>query len=300
MLDKLTGGLNRKFLEAALDARIETAKATGSMFSIIMSDLDKFKSINDVYGHQTGDMVIATTGKTIRSNLRKGTPFGRYGGEEFMVILDHTSAEDALAVAEKLRKAIESAKMLGEKRDVTGSMGVATFDVRSDTKTSLIEKADRALYKCKEGGRNRCELYDPLYKIAAETTSKAQGIITGDTIKDALRIRMTLDVIEFMKDDAPYDEKTNMLLSRLKEIAGAESVAYMAADDTVIGKEFNYSLEGEGDAALSIMTIPLEKGGNISGSLRFQALAAKATYRAGNDDFAGRLRDLAEAALALR
>jgi diguanylate cyclase (GGDEF)-like protein len=227
MLDKLTGGLNRKFLEVSLDYHVEKAKQSGGIFSIVMSDLDNFKTINDVYGHQTGDMVIKATGKVIRSNIRKDTPFGRYGGEEFVVILDNTGPEDALVVAENLRKAIEEARLLGSKRPVTGSMGVATYGLHDSTKKGLIEKADKALYLCKQNGRNRCEIYDQAYDAKPISTNVTQGIISGDTIKDAMRIRMALDIFDLSRTVMAKEERLMVVLEKIKEIAEAEAVEYI-------------------------------------------------------------------------
>jgi len=224
-LDKLTGGLNRNFLDAALDAQIE--KAQGE-FSIIMTDLDKFKHINDAFGHQTGDMVIREAGKLIRSHIRKDTPFGRFGGEEFVIILDNTSAQDALRIAEELRKTIENARILGSKRAVTISMGIATFGVHANNKKELIEKADKALYYCKQNGRNQSAIYNTSFETKHDdpihASYGANSVVTGNALTDAMRIRLMLDVLALNKSFITTEERVKAAKERLKEMTDDSQV----------------------------------------------------------------------------
>ena len=124
-IDKLTGTLTRKYLEEALDEQIEVSSQTGSKFSLIMYDLDHFKMVNDKFGHRTGDYVLKRVCDVVMSNLRETDIVGRYGGEEFIVILPDTDICDAELVAEKLRTKIEGEKILDNRRDVTVSLGVA-------------------------------------------------------------------------------------------------------------------------------------------------------------------------------
>lgn len=118
-----------------------------------MLDLDKFKSVNDTYGHQAGDEVLKELALILKTNVRESDIVGRWGGEEFIIIAPNTNMEDAVKLAEKLREKISEFKFsfAGHK---TGSFGVATYRVGDDEK-SLIKRADDALYHAKESGRNK-------------------------------------------------------------------------------------------------------------------------------------------------
>ena len=133
-----------------------------------MTDVDFFKSANDTYGHAVGDLVLKTIARVIKMQLRDYDIAGRYGGEEFSIILPYTKLSEAQMVAERLRKAVEKTKIdiskvnsdVTEKNiGVTISLGVAEYSPDDDENT-LLQKADKALYKAKENGRNRVEIYE--------------------------------------------------------------------------------------------------------------------------------------------
>jgi diguanylate cyclase (GGDEF)-like protein len=123
-----------------------------------MIDIDHFKAINDAHGHQAGDHVLREISRRFREGLRAVDALGRYGGEEFLVILPHTSEEDARQTAERLRRAIadEPFRAAGQAFEVTVSIGVAAYpSSAADTPNALIHEADAALYRAKQAGRNR-------------------------------------------------------------------------------------------------------------------------------------------------
>lgn len=156
MSDALTGLPNR----AAYDKRIEEEYARWQRFkhplTVIVCDIDHFKQVNDTYGHKAGDKVIQTLAKSLKENLRRVDFIARYGGEEFVILLEKTSRAHALEVAEKLRvKIAELGFHFNEKRvQITMSFGVTQFK-EGDSSDSAFERADRALYKSKENGRNQ-------------------------------------------------------------------------------------------------------------------------------------------------
>ena len=128
-----------------------------------MTDIDFFKRVNDIYGHAAGDLVLKTVSKTMRSQLREYDIAGRYGGEEFALLLPFTKTEEAVMVAERLRKAVESKKIDLSKVNqefphkiinVTISVGIYEFK-NQDKAEELLKKADKALYEAKETGRNK-------------------------------------------------------------------------------------------------------------------------------------------------
>ena len=155
-IDALTGSGNRVALESALHREIDLAKRDEIPFSLVMFDFDHFKHINDTHGHPCGDMVLKQSVLEIQRSLRKTDLLFRYGGEEFVLLLHKTGAEQAEVVAEKVREKIQSLQLEheGNQIDVSASLGVAALD-DEDGISSLIERADRALYQAKNAGRNR-------------------------------------------------------------------------------------------------------------------------------------------------
>ena len=167
-LDALTGFNNRRQLEERIKQEVSSAKRQKRNLCAIMTDVDFFKSANDTYGHAVGDLVLKTIARVIKMQLRDYDIAGRYGGEEFSIILPYTKLSEAQMVAERLRKAVEKTKIdiskvnsdVTEKNiGVTISLGVAEYSLDDDENT-LLQKADKALYKAKENGRNRVEIYE--------------------------------------------------------------------------------------------------------------------------------------------
>lgn len=161
--DALTQLQNYQSFHELLEKEIYRSKRYNGPFSIILLDIDHFKSINDRYGHLAGDQVLISIAKCLASSLRKSDTVSRYGGEEFGVILPETDSEPALAVAERLRKAINSLTTQYEDQVicVTISLGIATIAPDSDmSRLDLIKMADKALYNAKAAGRNRWSAFD--------------------------------------------------------------------------------------------------------------------------------------------
>ncbi len=156
--DPLTNVSNRAKLDDNLNREVNLAKRYGRDFSVIMSDIDFFKKINDTHGHQVGDGVLMEFAEILVQNCRKVDIVGRYGGEEFLMILSDTSKEGALRLAQKIRLNVEKHLFLKKYR-VTASFGVATFDKNTNNSIkTLIKSADEALYCAKKKGRNRVEV----------------------------------------------------------------------------------------------------------------------------------------------
>lgn len=150
--DQLTGLYNRHKVESFMDQEVARCTRYGSNFSLIIFDLDHFKSINDRFGHNEGDAVLSGVSSLVKNGLRESEIAGRWGGEEFLIILPETSLDLAVPVADRLRGSIESHRFSIPER-VTVSVGVAAFRP-GDTPHELIQRADAALYSAKESGRN--------------------------------------------------------------------------------------------------------------------------------------------------
>ncbi|MFC1576425.1 diguanylate cyclase [Candidatus Omnitrophota bacterium] len=150
-----------RYFQQRLDEEISRSDRFKHPLSLIMSDIDHFKTFNDTYGHQQGDIVLIDTAKIFRFNVREVDIAARYGGEEFIVILPETGKEEAFSIAEDLRKKVESYEFPSKKGKlkVTISLGVATYPTDAKDKESFIKAVDQALYDAKESGRNRVKNY---------------------------------------------------------------------------------------------------------------------------------------------
>ena len=159
----MTGAYNRRSLNEFIEDGIERFKSDNEPLSLMMIDLDHFKSINDNYGHGTGDEVLRMTGKLLKENFRTTDFICRYGGEEFCIVLPNTNFETMQELAERVRHVIEEAHIpiTKDKRiDFTCSIGLATYNSNICNSDTLIDQADTALYEAKQTGRNRvCLLY---------------------------------------------------------------------------------------------------------------------------------------------
>ncbi len=155
--DGLTEIYNHHYFHDYLGGVLEEARRQGRSISVLMVDIDHFKSFNDRYGHKTGDYVLHRVAQTIKASLRKGDLVARYGGEEFAVVLDGASIRPALEVAERLRKAVEEERFLYDGRilHVTVTVGVATYPDDASSMDALVSRADQSMYAAKEAGRNR-------------------------------------------------------------------------------------------------------------------------------------------------
>jgi len=156
--DGLTGVANRRTLEDALATELARSRRTGRPFTLVMLDIDHFKRLNDTHGHQVGDAALRAVAEALVDSVRGCDLVGRYGGEEFAVLLPEMDPDDAVAVAERLRTRIGA---LLDPVPMTASLGVAGHPTHARDADALIKAADDALYAAKRGGRNRTVLAPP-------------------------------------------------------------------------------------------------------------------------------------------
>lgn len=165
-LDALTGFYNRRQLEERIKQEIASSRRQKTPLCAIMTDIDFFKSVNDTYGHAVGDLVLKTVSKVMRSQLREYDVAGRYGGEEFAILLPFTKMGEAKMVAERLRKSVE-AKVIdisevnpdSEIKSINVTVSIGVYQLEDDDEV-LLKNADKALYKAKETGRNKVVIYE--------------------------------------------------------------------------------------------------------------------------------------------
>jgi two-component system cell cycle response regulator len=157
--DPLTGLHNRRYLDNHLTVMFNRSMARGRPLSVLITDIDRFKHVNDTYGHDAGDEVLKEFASRVRSTVRGADLACRYGGEEFVVVMPDTSPEIAAGVAERLRAAVENTpftlRSAGQELSVTASFGISSRISSVVTPGQLMKQADLALYEAKNTGRNR-------------------------------------------------------------------------------------------------------------------------------------------------
>lgn len=180
--DALTGLFNRAYFSDYLGTQVATLEtfplnAPQRVMSVVMMDIDFFKKVNDVYGHQAGDYVIKTTADLARKTFRKTDVIARYGGEEFLAILPGTDVYGSVVAAEKLRSTVQAHRFEfeGTVIPITLSSGVAQISVGNETGEQAIARADQALYFSKQNGRNRVSIHDGLTPRAPEGNQPFAG-----------------------------------------------------------------------------------------------------------------------------
>ncbi len=155
--DQLTSLFNRREIDKRLKNELDKSQRYASSFSLVMIDIDYFKSINDTYGHQVGDDVLKSVARLLSDNIRKTDTLGRWGGEEFIIINTESDPHKVLGFVEKLRSTIEG-HQFSNIQGLTCSFGVA-HSIAGDTPSSILKRADKALYLAKDSGRNCIKEY---------------------------------------------------------------------------------------------------------------------------------------------
>lgn len=236
--DKVTSTFTRKYFEDRFEILMDFYKRTENSFSLLMIDIDKFKRINDTYGHQKGDKVLGMLGGVIRDSIRDSDLVGRYGGEEFILILNNTTTESGMEVAEKIRKNVEDMKVPGIDNKITVSIGLSQFPLHSTFSDELIAKADQALYYAKEIlGRNKIALWYPGMSGAYNNVDKLTGLVTGDFIRDNNNLLALVDIAELSKDNKSYEEKAFDFLGRIVEAVNGQYASLILDRDKVLTRE---------------------------------------------------------------
>jgi len=204
--DGLTGIKTRRFFWEALSAEWKRASRSGRPFSVVLIDLDKFKEVNDTMGHFEGDLVLARVGRLLEQKSRQSNVVARYGGDEFIILMPETGAEQAQVLAERLRQWIASDPMLDEHR-ITGSFGVASFPLHGFTIEDVIRVADAGMYVSKRSGGN--------------LVSTAQEFVEG---QDFARQRQQISAyIEgFLQREHTGPEQLEELTSTLYKLCGGD------------------------------------------------------------------------------
>ncbi len=221
--DELTALYNHRHFHERIEQEIARGSRFGITFSLIILDLDLFKVYNDIYGHLAGDQLLRKVGKLIQSSVRTIDLAFRYGGEEFAILLPETRMEDALRVAERLRKTIE-AKSSFREMPVTASLGIASWPSDGVMKEEIIHRADTALYRAKQTGRNRtCIASDGL-----TLANQPKGVANSESQSKPLSIIYALAATVDAKDHYTYGHSR-----KVSEYAVSLAEALRLPEDTV-------------------------------------------------------------------
>src|SRR5271166_4304338 len=204
--DGLTGIKTRRFFWEALSAEWKRASRSGRPFSVVLIDLDKFKEVNDTMGHFEGDLVLARIGRLLEQKSRQSNVVARYGGDEFIVLMPDTGAEQAQVLAERLRQWLASDPMLAE-HHVTGSFGVASFPMHGFSIEDIIRVADSGMYVSKRSGGNR--------------VSTAQEFVEGQVFARQ-RQQISAYIEGFLQRERTGPEQLEELTSTLHKLCGGE------------------------------------------------------------------------------
>ena len=175
-VDSLTGVANRRAVIAALDRDVARSIRTHEPMALMMVDIDHFKNVNDRYGHPVGDKVLCSVAEVLRERVRSQDLVGRYGGEEFMVLLPDTTAKGGYLLAQQLCEAVQALRLEHEGQPIPVTVSIGVYGGRlqpGDHWDMLISAADRALYEAKDRGRNRVEVVEALRRPASLVTANS-------------------------------------------------------------------------------------------------------------------------------
>jgi len=226
-IDKLTGVFLRKHIEQQFAIQMSISRQQSYSLSVIMLDIDKFKNVNDTYGHRKGDEILSKIGELLLKSVRNTDYVARYGGEEFIILLPETDAVSGLKVAEKIRTIISNSKLLGEEMPLTVSLGVSTYPDDGANEEELIEKADQALYYSKNNGRNQSTSWDDKLIKEGHRYDRLTGILTGNISSDTRNMQAILDIINQLNPSLPLIEGVKNTFISLLDITEGDEIQFI-------------------------------------------------------------------------
>lgn len=231
LFDYLTGCLSRRRFDLQFDELIDSLRTYKARCSLLMLDIDNFKSVNDTYGHQVGDEVLRKLGEILRNNVRKTDIVARYGGEEFVVVLPTDSEETANVVAEKIRSEMEQTNFEGVSGHLTISIGIAHFPKHSQLKDDLIKKADMALYESKRTGKNRATVWKEEIGEGFHHSDKLAGIVTGRCDVDNKLMLSVFDIANLLREEISVRKKMTTFLYKVKDMCDLDDACLLLLEE---------------------------------------------------------------------
>ncbi len=229
--DPLTGLFSRWHLDPLLQREIRRARVGPQPLALLMLDLDRFKAINDQWGHPAGDGVVRSFGAMLRLTLRKTDLAVRYGGDEFAILLPTTDLLGAEIIAEKIRLRAGQVEVPRGCEALTVSIGCSELGASSSTPEELIACADRALYQAKAHGRNQVALFDPTSPDTTRRIDELAGVFTGNPARDHRNFSLLLRVNRALTQIETVDELLAIVLDAALEVTGGERGIILLLDE---------------------------------------------------------------------
>lgn len=254
--DTLTGLFNRRALEERLNGEMQRSRRYGKSFSLLMLDIDRFKQVNDRYGHPAGDAVLKQLAAILKKQTRDVDSVARYGGEEFAIVAPESDGSSAKLVGERICKAVARAAFIlpgGREIGVTVSIGIACFPRCADGVETMVERADQALYMAKRDGRNRVYLYRELLHAELEKSPGRIAELLNQDIENAKAIATAVNAKTiYMRDHADQVEAFSLKLGKrlhrskadlkLLSLAGIlHDVGYISIPESILNKRESFT-----------------------------------------------------------
>lgn len=228
--DPLTRLFTRGHFERTLQEQERRFESGRTPYSLVMVDLDRFKEINDQHGHLQGDAVLRDVAELLVGVVRGDDLCFRYGGDEIAIVLPDTDADGAQVAADKVRRALGE-RRLDEGLRVAASLGVASCPAHATTSADLVRKADQALYRAKELGRNRLEVWSPELGSVAPREDRLAGIITGHYARDYNNVALLVETFDAISKTHDVQELLTLAVDKAIEASDAERGAIMLVDE---------------------------------------------------------------------
>lgn len=242
--DKLTTAYTRKYFEFKFDTILETYRRKEGKLSLLMIDIDEFKGFNDKYGHLKGDEVLKLVGESIKSTVNSNGIVGRYGGEEFIVLLLDCELEKAINIGEQLRSNIEDIQLSEIEGNITVSIGLAQFPSHGSYKMELINNADQALYHAKDVLlRNKLAVWHRDMHNKNRSIDKTKGIISGNPVEINRNVLQLMDIAESIKDNKHIEDKIYHLLGSIIAVSNCEYATFIQYYEGKISKYYTRKRE---------------------------------------------------------
>ncbi len=274
-IDKLTGVLIRSLVEKHINNIIKKMKSIKYPFSVLMIDIDKFKTVNDTYGHRRGDKVLIRLGAILKTFLREVDLVGRYGGEEFIAVLADADSDLAYEIANNLRIEVEEANLLDGDRDLTISIGVSSYPIHGENFAQLVENADKALYESKNSGRNRVTVYSEKISKIKSDASLLIGLLSSDVSENSIKVKSLVDMLSLLSYKMNKYDKLNKALEILLDVIDGNDIFILreGKEDIYVSKfvEKSYNVKLDDNFRKSIISsdeggcfVDWENSSNIS------------------------------------
>lgn len=238
--DRLTSLYNRKYLEYKFEDILEESRQNEVDLSILMLDIDRFKVFNDKYGHLKGDEVLIQVADTIKTTVNTNGMVGRYGGEEFIVLLWDCDLSKSIEIGENIRTNIANATIPGIEDTITISVGLAQYPLHGSYKMELIDNADQALYYAKEVlSRNALAVWHENMEGSNKNFDKTRGLITGSIPEVNRNMLQLFDVAENIKEDKDIESKIYQFLGSIITITSCQNATLILYEDRQESKTYS-------------------------------------------------------------